>query len=345
MSPTIYDVAERAGVGIGTVSRVLNDSPNVRTQTRERVLAAIAELQYRPSPMARRLSLRKTLTIGVIAPFFTRPSVVERLRGVEAAVAESEYDLIVYNVETPQKRDTCFREIPQRRRIDGLIIISLAPTDEDVSYFAEAGMPTVLVDTDHPALNRVVVDDVQGGQLATQHLINLGHLKIAYISDPLDNPFNFTSSRDRFLGYRQALEGAGILFRPEYHRQGEHGHYQAKRLAGQLLDLDDPPTAIFAASDTQAMGVLEALRERGLRCPDDAALIGYDDIEIAEYLDLTTVRQPLYESGLRSVELLLDAIGNPDRPRVAVQLPVSLILRRTSRSQANISTVEQSASE
>jgi len=331
VSPTIYDVAERAGVGIGTVSRVLNNSPNVRPQTRERVLAAIEELQYRPSPIARRLSLRKTLTIGVIAPFFTRPSVVERLRGVEAAVAESEYDLIVYNVETPDKRDTYFQDMPQRRRIDGLIIISLAPTDEDVHHFAEALMPTVLVDARHPELNRVVVDDVQGGQLATQHLIDLGHRRIGYISDPLDNPFNFTSSRDRCLGYRQALEQAGIPVRPEYHRQGEHGHYQAKVMAEQLLDLDDPPTAIFAASDTQAMGVLEALRERGLRCPDDVALVGYDDIEIAEYLDLTTVRQPLYESGLRGVELLLDAIGNPDRPPVAVQLPVSLVQRRTSR--------------
>jgi len=330
MSPTIYDVAERAGVGIGTVSRVLNNSPNVRPQTRERVLATIEELQYRPSPIARRLSLRKTLTIGVITPFFTRPSVVERLRGVEAAVSESEYDLIVYNVETPEKRDDHFRDVPQRRRVDGLIIISLAPTDEDVRYFAQAGMPTVLVDADHPALNRVVVDDVQGGRLATQHLIDLGHRKIGYVSDWVDNPFNFTSSRDRYLGYRQALEQADIPFRPEYHQQGEHGHYQAKRLAEQLLDLDDPPTAIFAASDTQAMGVLEALRERGLGVPGDVAIVGYDDIEVAEHLELTTIRQPLYESGLRGVELLLDTLEQPGKTPVAVQLPVTLIERRSS---------------
>ncbi|RME49093.1 MAG: LacI family transcriptional regulator [Chloroflexi bacterium] len=331
MSPTIYDVAERAGVGIGTVSRVLNNSPNVRPQTRERVLAAIEELQYRPSPIARRLSLRKTLTIGVIAPFFTRPSVVERLRGVEAAVAESEYDLIVYNVETPDKRDVYFREVPQRRRIDGLIIISLAPTDEDVRYFVDAGMPTVLIDAHHPQLNRVVVDDVEGGRLATQHLIELGHHKIGYISDPLDNPFNFTSSRDRYLGYRQALEQAGISPRSDYHLQGEHGHFQAKVMAGQLLDLDDPPTAIFAASDTQAFGVLEALRERGLRAPDDVAVIGYDDIELADYMGLTTIRQPLYESGLRGFELLLETLEQPEKTPVAVQLPVMLVERHTSK--------------
>lgn len=330
MSSTIYDVAERANVGIGTVSRVLNDSPNVRSETRERVLAAIEALNYRPSPIARQLSLRKTLTIGVIVPFFTRPSFVERLRGVEAAVAESEYDLIVYNVETPEKRDTYFRVVPHRQRIDGLIIISLAPDDDDVRYFASAGMPTVLVDADHSQLNRVIVEDVKGGRLATQHLIDQGHRKIAYISDPLNSPFNFTSSRDRCVGYRDALKQAGIPFRPEYHRQGEHGHYQAKVMTEQLLDLDDPPTAIFAASDTQAMGTLEALRGRGLRCPEDIAVVGYDDIEVAEYLGLTTIRQPLYESGLRGVELLLGAIERPDRAPVAVELPVELIQRRTT---------------
>ncbi|MFQ5594573.1 MAG: LacI family DNA-binding transcriptional regulator, partial [Anaerolineae bacterium] len=286
---------------------------------------------YRPSPIARRLSLRKTLTIGVIVPFFTRPSFVERLRGVEAAVAESEYDLIVFNVETPEKRDGYFRDVPHRQRIDGLIIISLSPTDDDVRYFAQAGMPTVLIDAHHAALNRVVVDDVEGGRLASQHLIEQGHRKIAYISDPLHNPFNFTSSRDRYAGYREALKQAGIPFRSEYHQQGEHGHYQARVMAEWLLDLDDPPTAIFAASDTQAMGILEALRGRDLRSPEDIAVVGYDDIEVAEYLGLTTIRQPLYESGLRGVELLLDTIQEADRPPVAVQLPVTLIQRRTTR--------------
>lgn len=330
MAVTIYDVAEQAGVGIATVSRVLNDSPRVRQETRQRVLAAMEELDYRPSPIAQRLSLRKTLTIGVIVPFFTRPSFVERLRGVEAAVAESEYDLIVYNVETPERRDAYFREVPHRQRIDGLIIISLSPTDDDVRHFSASGMPTVLIDARHPQLDRVIVDDVGGGRLATQHLIDQGHRKIGYVSDPLENPFNFRSSRDRYTGYREALEQAGIAFEPPYHRPGEHGLHQARVLAEQLLDLDDPPTAIFAASDTQAMGVLEALRSRRLDCPEDVAVVGYDDIEVAEYLGLTTIRQPLYESGLRGVELLLDTIERPGQPAEKIVLPVSLIQRRTT---------------
>lgn len=330
MATTIYDVAEQAGVGIGTVSRVLNDSPRVRPQTRARVIAAMRELDYRPSPMARRLSLRKTLTIGIIVPFFTRPSVVERLQGVEAAVAESEYDLILYNVETPEKRDAYFRDVPHRHRIDGLIVVSLVPTDADVAHLKAAGVPTVLVDAHHSELTRVVVDDVAGGRLATDHLIQRGHRKIGYVSDPVDSPFNFTSSRDRLRGYRAALEAAGIDFRADYHRQAEHGHYHARIAMDELLDLDEPPTAVFAASDTQAMGLLEAVRERGLRVPDDVAVVGYDDIELAAHLGLTTIRQPLYESGLRGVELLLDAIATPDGAHGVVELPVRLIERRTT---------------
>jgi DNA-binding LacI/PurR family transcriptional regulator len=124
----------------------------------------------------------------------------------------------------------------------------------------------VLVDANHPDLSRAVTDDVAGGQLATQHLIGLGHRHIAYISDPLTNPFNFTSSRDRYQGYRQALEVSSIGFVPEYHQQGEHGRYEARRLTTELLQLPEPPTAIFAASDTQAMGVLEAAREAEWSC-------------------------------------------------------------------------------
>ncbi|HIQ04573.1 MAG TPA: LacI family transcriptional regulator [Anaerolineae bacterium] len=334
MPATIYEVAKQAGVGIGTVSRVLNNSPNVRSETRQRVLAAMQELDYQPNPIARRMGLRKTLTIGVIAPFFTRPSFVERLRGVEAAVAESEYDLIVYNVETPAKRDAYFRQVPRSHRVDGLIIISLSPSDADVERFTRSGTPTVLVDTYHPALSRVVVDDVAGGWMATQHLIELGHRKIAYLSDPLINPFNFTPCRDRFQGYRQALREAGILFKAEYHQAGEHSRYQAKVLAHQLLDLPDPPTAIFAASDTQAMGVLEAARERGLRVPQDLSVVGFDDIEMAEYLNLTTIRQPLYESGLRGVEMLLESISTPGTVPTHVELPLELVVRGTTVSPA-----------
>jgi DNA-binding LacI/PurR family transcriptional regulator len=333
MTPaTIRDVAKQAGVGVGTVSRVINDSPSVREVTRQKVLQAIADLDYSPSPIARRLSLRKTLTIAVVVPFFTRPSYVERLRGIEAIIADSEYDLILFNVETPAKRDRCFRDVPRRERVDGLMIISLSPCDEDVDRFLRARVPTVLLDARHPRLSRAIADDVDGGRMATQHLIDLGHRKIGYVSDLLENPFNFVSSRDRYTGYRQALDAAGIPFRPEYHQQDRHGRHQAREMARTLLTLPDPPTAIFAASDTQALGVLEAAQELDLNVPRDLSVIGYDDIEIAEFLELTTMRQLLFESGQEAVRLLLDTIDSPSaEPTRSVLLP-RLIVRGTTAS-------------
>lgn len=334
MPPTIYDVAERADVGIATVSRVLNDSAQVSATTRKRVLAAIRELKYRPSQPARDLSrgrgLEQRLTIGVIVPFFTRPAFVERLHGVEVAVAEHNYELIIYNAETPQLRERCFREAVGR--VDGLVVVSLPPTEDDVDLIQRADVPTVLIDAHHPELSRVIIDDIKGGRLATQYLIDCGHRKIAYISDPFDTPFNFSSSRDRYIGYSNTLEEAGIPLRDEYVLQGEHGQYQARLLTQQLLELNDPPTAIFAFSDTQAMGVLGALRESGVSCPDEIALVGFDDIEIAQYLGLTTVHQPLYESGLRAFRLLLDVLEDaaPEAGPREVILPISLVERQTT---------------
>jgi DNA-binding LacI/PurR family transcriptional regulator len=271
MSPTIYDVARHAGVGVGTVSRVLNDSPRVSEATRQKVLAAIEELDYHPSPIAQRLSLRKTFAIGVIAPFVTRPAFVGRLRGVEAALTESKYDLVLYNVETTDKRDACFRELPTSQRFDGLLIIALPPTDEGVAHFHQAGIPVVLIDAYHPALSCVVIDDVKGGYMATQHLI-------AYISDPLQSPFRFTSSLHRYQGYWQALDEAGIPFRQEYHRWAEHGEEQARDMARRLLDLAEPPTAIFAASDTQACRFTDTGRPVGnrVRRPSSRRVHGTD---------------------------------------------------------------------
>lgn len=330
---TIRDVARRAGVGLGTVSRVINDSPLVSESTRERVLQIIAELNFVPNPTARRLSLGKTLTIAVVVPFFTRPAQTGRLRGIENALVESDYDLTIYNVETVQRRDYCIREVPRKERADGAIIQSLSPRNEDIPFLLAADVPIVLVDANHPSLhqlNRVVINDIEGGRLATQHLIDLGHHRIGFVSDYLEEPFNFTSSRDRFAGYREALQAARIPFRTEYHQQGEHGRHQAYCLAMEMLARPTPPTAIFAASDTQAMGVLQAARENNLRVPEDLSVVGYDDIEVAEYLGLTTIRQLLYESGQRGVELLLEILQEPSTQPICEVMPVELVARSTT---------------
>ena len=191
----------------------------------------------------------------------------------------------------------------------------------------------MLVDANHKSLttlNRVITDDVAGGSAATQHLLELGHTRIGFISDLIETPFNFTSSRDRLQGYRKALKAAGIPFRSDYHAQGEHGRYEARRLATAMLQQPDRPTAIFAASDTQALGVLEAAQDLNLRVPENLSVIGYDDIEISEYIGLTTMRQLLYESGKRGVELLLEVLEDSAVKARCEVLPTELIVRKTT---------------
>jgi len=328
---TIRDVAKEAGVGIGTVSRVLNNSPLVSEETRKKVLIAIDRLDFHPSSVARRLSTGgRALSIGIVVPFFTRPVFVGRLQGIEATLAQSEYDLILYNVETTEQRDDLLRYIPEERRVDGLIIISLCPADKDIASLRRAKIPVVLLDAWHPDITSIRINDEDGGRQVTRHLISLGHERIAYISDRVDSGFRFRASAQRLKGYRAVMNENGLPVRPEYLRQGEHGRHIAHRLTQELLALDDPPTAIFAASDTQALGALEAAREAGLRVPQDLSIVGYDDIEVAAYVGLTTVHQPMYQLGVEGVRELMRHLNDENRMPETRTLPVSLIIRETT---------------
>lgn len=332
---TIRDVAKKAGVGVGTVSRVINGNPAVSEATRQKVLDAIETLDFTPNTVARRLSLGKTQTIGIIVPYFTNPSVVERLRGVVSVIAASDYDMVLFDVETVVRREAYLNDVPRRRQVDGLLIISLELTNQEVERLGRSNLPTVLIDARHPDLNQVVVDNVEGGYIATRHLIDLGHRRIAFISDYLSDPFN-SPVRDRFTGYTMALEEADIPFRTEYHRQAVHGREEARKMTHDLLDLPEPPTAIFAYSDTQAVGVLEAARERALSVPADLSVIGYDDIEAALYLNITTIRQSLFESGVRGSKLLLELMSKQFSKPKCILLPIKLIRRRTTASPQGV---------
>jgi DNA-binding LacI/PurR family transcriptional regulator len=330
---TLRDVATRAGVSKATASRVLNGNVRVDPETRDRVLAAIAELDYTPSATAQRLSSGRTLTISVVTSYLTRPQAAERLRGVDAVLGDSEFDQVIYNVETIDKRDQYLRGLARAQRTDGLLVISLPLRDDDVERLSSAAIPVVVVDAHAPAvegLPHVVGDDIEGGQLATSHLLDLGHRRIGYLGDEFDNPFGFTSSRHRFTGYERALAAAGLEVGRSCVALGAHSRYEARELAAQLLSLPDRPTAIFAASDTQALGVISAAHEAGLRVPDDLSVVGYDDIEIADYLGLTTVRQGLFESGRIGAELLLAEIRERSGAPVSVVLPPEIVVRGTT---------------
>jgi LacI family transcriptional regulator, galactose operon repressor len=326
---TIADVAARAGVGASTVSRVLNGG-QVSAPAHARVVAAMSDLAYRPRASARALALGATGTLGIVIPFFTHPSAIERVRGVLEAVDATPFELVLCNVADPAQRDEYLGRRAPLDRTDGLLIVSLAPRDDEVDAFLSAGAPVVLVDADHPRLPRVVVDDVAGGTLATRHLIDLGHERIGFVGDTNDPGYGFVASSRRLAGYREALEAAEIAVVAELERFGPHGRQVAHRLTTELLSLPEPPTAIFAASDTQALGVLEAAGYEGVAVPDDLSVIGFDDLEIAPYVGLTTVRQPLHESGRRGVERLLAVMAGDDPGPLEERLDLKLQVRRTT---------------
>jgi LacI family transcriptional regulator len=328
---TIADVAARAGVGAGTVSRVLNDRPKVSPEARARVLAAIAELDYRPSAMARGLVLGRSQTIGVVVPFFTHASAVERLRGVVAALRQSRYDLVLFNIESPVHRDEHFGALTGRDRADGLLVMSIPPPAPELERLRDAGVPIVLVDATGTGVTCVRTDDVEGGRIATRHLLDLGHRAIAFIGDVPDNSFGFTSSAQRQSGYEATLRGAGLRMKRSFVKHCPHERDAARRMTDQLLNLASAPTAVFAASDVQATGVLEAARARGVRVPQDLSVVGFDDIELSAYAGITTVRQPLYDSGYLGARLLLDHLEGRERVVAAEHhLPLELIVRSTT---------------
>jgi LacI family transcriptional regulator, galactose operon repressor len=325
-------VAERAGVGVGTVSRVLNDSPGVAHATRVRVRAVMDELGYRPSATARNLSLGRTQTLGVIAPFFTSPSVVERLRGIDDVVGRSTYDLTLFNIETRDQRRAALRRFARRDRVDGVIVISLPLMPAEVRALHRDRLPTVLIDVAHALLPNVAIDDVAGGAMAARHLLDAGHRHVAFVGDVEDSPFAFASSQRRLEGFGVALGDAGVVLPASYVRRGPFGRETALRLTRELLALRRPPSAIFAASDVQAFGVLDAAARAGLAVPGDLSVIGFDDIELAAAIGLTTVRQPLRESGRIGAQLLLRALeggdGSPTAP--PARLPaLEVVPRRT----------------
>lgn len=314
---TIHDVAKRAGVAVATVSRVLNNTAPVSESTRKLVQAAIAELNFVPSSNARKLSWGKTFTIACIVPFFTRPSFVERLRGIVGVFEDSEYDLIVYNVESARRRAQYFNEVPRPDRCDGVIVVSMTPNEGDVASLKRFGLPVVLVDSYHPEFNSISENSEEGAIKAVAHLVELGHSRIAFIGGPLKDTLNYeaTSSARRLRGYKQALEAANIPFDESYvcvdnnFAIGSKNGNTVKAFTMQLMRGPKPPTAIFASSDFQAMGVMQAARSMGLRVPEDLSVVGYDDIELAEHLSLTTINQSLRLSGERGASILLEILS------------------------------------
>jgi DNA-binding LacI/PurR family transcriptional regulator len=327
---TIHDVARHAGVAVATVSRVMNNTGQVRNQTRQRVLAAVDELGYRPNRTARGLARGRQATVAALVPFVTHPSAFARVQGMVETCRDYGLPVSLFDVEFPEHQGEHLRALTGDLRPEGLVIVSLHPTDEEYEWLEAAGLRPVLVDTEREGFSSVCIDDRAGGALATRHLLELGHERIGFVGDLEQDRFGFTASPLRHRGYLDALAEAGVAPRTAYQRTGPHGKETARQHAHDVLGLAEPPTAIFAASDTQALGVLEAARERGLRVPADLSVIGFDDVEIAAQAGLTTIRQPLVESGRQAARLVEAERVDPARPTERHLLEIELVPRHTT---------------
>jgi DNA-binding LacI/PurR family transcriptional regulator len=327
---TVYDVAKRAGVSIATVSRVLNAPDKVNETTRARVQAAIDALGFVPRADAAARARKLQGRIGVLAPFFTYPSFVQRLQGVANALIDSPFELAIYNVDSSSRRVGYLASLPVTRRIDGLIVMALPFDDEAANRLIANELHTVLIEFSLPSFSSIRIDDRSGGAMAADYLLSQGHRRCGFVGDSDVPDYALTTSDYRLAGYRAALDEAGIGLPERYISLAPHSLENAYRSALKLLDLEDPPAAIFAASDTQAMGVLKAARERRLQLPKELAVIGFDDLDIADYIGLTTIRQPLEESGRVAVDVLLSRIADPERPVQRIRLPLRLMRRETA---------------
>jgi LacI family transcriptional regulator len=328
--PTIYDVAKHAGVSITTVSRILNAPDKVNSETREKVLVAIDALGFVPKAEARARALQHTGRIGVISPFFTAPSFMQRLRGIAETLSPKNYELVVYTVDSNDHLEGYLSSLPLTGNLDGLIILSLPVDDAKVRRLIDHGLPTVLVEYPHPNLNCVEIDDAEGGYMATTYLLGKGHRRIAFLGDTDLPEYSIHPVNLRLSGFRRALKEARIKLPDTFVRLAPYSQEQTRKVAKELLNLPEPPTAIFAATDFQALGVLKAARQLDINVPEQLAVIGFDDLDMAEYTDLTTISQHLDESGRLAVELLLAQIESPARPPRHVKLPLTLIERQTA---------------
>jgi DNA-binding LacI/PurR family transcriptional regulator len=329
-SPTIYEVARTAGVSTTTVSRVLNDPQKVNQKTLQTVLSAIDEIGFVPRADARARAIKENRRIGVISPFITAPSFVQRMRGVATALMNTKYEMVIYTVDSSDRLHGYLAKLPLTHTLDGLIVMSLSFGDEEANRLIEHGVETVLIEYPQPIFSTVEINDVAGGRMAAQYLIRKGHRRIAFLGDTDLPEYSIHPVNQRLAGFRQAMVAAGLSIPPEYVILTPYSQEQARQAALKLMHLAEPPTAIFSATDLQAFGVLKAAREMGLKIPDDLAVIGFDDLDMADYVGLTTVRQHLDDSGRIAVDLLLSRLSNPSHPIQHVKLPLAIIERETA---------------
>ena len=324
---TMRQIAARAHVSVGTVSHVINNTAGVREPVRRRVLEAIERLGYQPSLLARGLRRNQTTIIGVIIPDISNPFFPLVVRGVEDIAYQNSYRLMLCNADNDaQKEQVYFNEL-RAYRMAGLIVIPSANSRLVAAAGTAGELPVICLDRCPEGWkgDSITVDNAEGAYQATRYLLGLGHRGIAAIAGQL----HVTSAVERLKGFKRALRESGITIAPEYIQEGRFDRLSGYEKSLMLLQFSPRPTAIFAANDLVALGVLAAMRELGLRCPEDVSLAGFDDLEIASFTNpaLTTVAQPAYQMGARAAALLFERLRGENLPAQHIVMNTSLKVR------------------
>lgn len=328
---TIYDVAKTANVAISTVSRVLNDSPYVSAETKERVSKAIKELNFRPQVNARKLARREPQIIAVAVPTFTTPFFNEILKGVKDEIKDIDLDFVIYNTGSDNPTNT-FKTFLDRGIPDAIVAISIEIDDEIHSILQSFTVPVILVGANHPDYNYFYWDNYDGGCIAANHLVDKGYKQIGMIR--AHSRSNISDERER--GFRDTLIKRGMPLNEDYLISGittkhagfsEEAGYEAIKI---MRDREVMPDAIFCSNDAQAIGAIYALKELGIRVPEDVAIMGYDNIKISRYIGLTTVDQKMYDVGIKATKRLTELFKDIEqKPKQTVVKP-TLIERKTT---------------
>jgi LacI family transcriptional regulator len=333
--PTQRQIAKEAGVSRTTVSLVLNDVPDVhiRPETRQRIFEAARRLNYYPDAAARRLVSGKTRTIALVwhrgpDPTYRDVFLPGILQGVTRAARYYGYYVVFRPIESNEPDDS-YVELARGRHTDGLILSGPRSDDTELLHLYKDGFPLVLQGqfpgTDVPSVD---VDNVRGATMAVHHLLKLGHLRVGTVTNA---PLTYISSRQRLEGYRQALEQAGLVYDRDLVRYGNFDEESGYAAVEALLALDEPPTAIFIASDMVAMGALRALHDNGLQVPEEIAVVGFDDITVARFITpaLTTFHVPTFGLGWSAAELLIRVIEQDQPGQIHVRLDTELVIRES----------------
>lgn len=327
---TMRDVAERAGVSVTTVSHVINETRPVSDELRRRVLASMDDLGYQPNRLARSLRRGQTHTIGMIIPDSANPFFAEMARGVEDTSFKNGYSVILCNSDGDLNKELLYTNVLTEKRVDGILFVAAGLSTDRIRDLQTHRTPLVVVDRDLPdaAVDSVLTDNAQGGWLAARHLIDLGHRRIACITGPSD----VTPSADRVTGYRQAMMKGGIPVDQSLIVKGDFQYDSAYRASSQLLQIKDPPTAIFACNDLMAVAVMSAALALGRQVPGDLSVVGFDDVRLAAFANppLTTIAQPKYEMGVVAATMLLERMRDLEMPAHRRVFETNLVTRKST---------------